>query len=83
MRLAMANQHMTNKILIGEIKMKTALKTAFLGLGLLLSANVFAERTLLNVSDDPTRELYKEFNQIFVKHWKEKTGEDVAIGVGA
>jgi ABC-type sulfate transport system substrate-binding protein len=70
MRLAMANQHMTNKILIGEIKMKTALKTAFLGLGLLLSANVFAERTLLNVSDDPTRELYKEFNQIFVKHWK-------------
>jgi sulfate transport system substrate-binding protein len=63
--------------------MKTALKTAFLGLGLLLSANVFAERTLLNVSDDPTRELYKEFNQIFVKHWKEKTGEDVAIGVGA
>jgi sulfate transport system substrate-binding protein len=50
--------------------MKTALKTAFLGLGLLLSANVFAERTLLNVSDDPTRELYKEFNQIFVKHWK-------------
>jgi ABC-type sulfate transport system substrate-binding protein len=52
-------------------------------LGLLLSANVFAERTLLNVSDDPTRELYKEFNQLFVKHWKEKTGEDVAIGVGA
>lgn len=45
----------------------------------LLSSNAFADRTLLNVSYDPTRELYKEFNQIFVKHWKEKTGEDVAI----
>lgn len=61
--------------------MKTAsfLKPALTGLALLLSANVFAERTLLNVSYDPTRELYKEFNQVFVKHWKEKTGEDVAI----
>lgn len=46
---------------------------------LLLSMNAFAERALLNVSYDPTRELYKEYNQIFVKHWKEKTGEDVKI----
>ncbi len=59
--------------------MKTFTKSALLGLGLLLGSNAFAERTLLNVSYDPTRELYKEFNQIFVKHWKEKTGEDVAI----
>jgi sulfate/thiosulfate-binding protein len=34
---------------------------------------------LLNVSYDPTRELYVEFNQAFAKHWKEKTGQDVAI----
>jgi sulfate transport system substrate-binding protein len=79
MRLAMANRNINNNILIGEIKMKTVLKTAFLGLGLLLSTNVFAERTLLNVSYDPTRELYKEFNQLFVKHWKDKTGEDIEI----
>lgn len=61
--------------------MKTTqfLKPALTGLALLLSANAFADRTLLNVSYDPTRELYKEFNQVFVKHWKEKTGEDVAI----
>ena len=38
-----------------------------------------AETTLLNVSYDPTRELYQEFNAAFVKHWKEKTGEDVTI----
>ncbi|KNF08317.1 sulfate-binding protein Sbp [Gottschalkia purinilytica] len=34
---------------------------------------------LLNVSYDPTRELYKEFNESFIKHWKEKTGEVVDI----
>jgi sulfate/thiosulfate-binding protein len=34
---------------------------------------------LLNVSYDPTRELYVDFNAAFAKHWKEKTGEDVTI----
>ena len=34
---------------------------------------------LLNVSYDPTRELYADFNQAFVKYWKAKTGQDVAI----
>jgi sulfate transport system substrate-binding protein len=35
--------------------------------------------TLLNVSYDPTRELYEDFNAAFAKHWKEKTGQDVTI----
>ncbi|HHV29802.1 sulfate ABC transporter substrate-binding protein [Acetivibrio mesophilus] len=35
--------------------------------------------TLLNVSYDPTRELYQEYNEAFVKHWKEKTGQDVTV----
>jgi sulfate/thiosulfate transport system substrate-binding protein len=35
--------------------------------------------TLLNVSYDPTRELYVEFNQAFAKYWKGKTGQDVAV----
>ncbi len=35
--------------------------------------------TLLNVSYDPTRELYVEFNQAFAKHWKAKTGQGVTI----
>jgi sulfate/thiosulfate-binding protein len=34
---------------------------------------------LLNVSYDPTRELYVEFNAAFAKHWKAKTGDDVNI----
>ena len=37
------------------------------------------QRTLLNVSYDPTRELYQEYNAAFARHWKEQTGEDVQI----
>ena len=45
-----------------------------------LSASaVLADTTLLNVSYDPTRELYKAVNETFIKDWKAKTGEDVTI----
>jgi sulfate/thiosulfate-binding protein len=36
-------------------------------------------QTLLNVSYDPTRELYQDFNQAFIKYWKGKTGQTVVI----
>jgi hypothetical protein len=39
----------------------------------------FAQTTLLNVSYDPTRELYKDFNAAFNKHWQGKTGQTVSI----
>jgi sulfate/thiosulfate-binding protein len=35
--------------------------------------------TLLNVSYDPTRELYQEVNAAYIKYWKEKTGQTIAI----
>lgn len=35
--------------------------------------------TLLNVSYDPTRELYEEFNAAFVRYWQQKTGQSVTI----
>ena len=35
--------------------------------------------TLLNVSYDPTRELYVEYNAAFAKHWKAKTGDTVTV----
>ncbi len=51
-----------------------------LALGLLCSRSVPAkEITLLNVSYDPTRELYQEFNAAFAKHWKAKTGDTVTF----
>ncbi len=34
---------------------------------------------LLNVSYDPTRELYREFNEAFARHWQEKTGQRVTV----
>ncbi|WP_293781135.1 sulfate ABC transporter substrate-binding protein [uncultured Oxalicibacterium sp.] len=37
------------------------------------------EISLLNVSYDPTRELYQEFNKAFAKEWKTKTGDDLKI----
>ena len=50
-----------------------------LGLGALAGPVSAAEISLLNVSYDPTRELYQKYNAAFVKHWKEKTGDDVTI----
>jgi ABC-type sulfate transport system substrate-binding protein len=38
-----------------------------------------AEATLLNVSYDPTRELYREINRAFVAVWKKKTGQQITI----
>ena len=37
------------------------------------------EITLLNVSYDPTRELYQDYNSAFARHWQEKTGDKVTI----
>ena len=52
-----------------------------LGVGLVVGgvSGAFAQTTLLNVSYDPTRELYKDYNEAFAKHWKAETGEDVTI----
>ncbi len=42
--------------------------------------SVFAESLeLLNVSYDPTRELYREFNEAFARHWKATAGQNVVI----
>src|SRR6195952_5858703 len=44
------------------------------------AASTFAKDiTLLNVSYDPTRELYQDINASFPKYWKAKTGDDVKI----
>lgn len=38
-----------------------------------------ADQTLLNVSYDPTRELYDEVNEAFARHWRENTGDNVTV----
>jgi sulfate/thiosulfate transport system substrate-binding protein len=58
--------------------MKTFLKTIIVLLA--LAGTVGAKEVqLLNVSYDPTRELYQQINAAFAKDWKAKTGDDVTI----
>ncbi len=63
--------------------MKAIFKTIVLaGIAAVLAVPfAYAEKkvTLLNVSYDPTRELYKDYNTVFAAHWKEKTGQDIEI----
>lgn len=53
--------------------------TLVTGVLLAHSAAFAADITLLNVSYDPTRELYQDFNQAFAKQYKAKTGDTVTI----
>lgn len=55
------------------------LALSLLAAGLFISASAQAERSLLNVSYDPTRELYQDFNKEFIKYWKDKTKEDIEV----
>jgi sulfate transport system substrate-binding protein len=59
---------------------KFALKSLLLTLALSLPlSSMAADITLLNVSYDPTRELYTEYNAAFAKYWKAKTGDNVTV----
>ena len=59
--------------------MKTFIKIlAPLALAVAVTAGA-REIKLLNVSYDPTRELYQEYNIAFAKYWKARTGDDVVV----
>jgi sulfate/thiosulfate transport system substrate-binding protein len=50
------------------------------GLLTVLASSAWAKPVeLLNVSYDPTREFYEEFNAMFIRHWEQKTGQEVKI----
>jgi sulfate transport system substrate-binding protein len=52
---------------------------ALIGLFALVAASARADVELLNVSYDPTRELYEEYNALFAAHWKKDHGEAVVV----
>ena len=58
---------------------KSLAGTALLAATLLLAPALRAETTLLNVSYDPTRELYDDYNKAFAQYWKQKSGKEVSI----
>lgn len=62
------------------MNLKNKLSTALALGALVTSAWAYAaDITLLNVSYDPTRELYVDYNKAFASYWKTKTGDDVTI----
>ena len=71
---------------LASVSRRTALRQAAgLAGGALVAAHVAprlafgAEVSLLNVSYDPTRELYKDYNEVFATAWKAKTGDDLTV----
>jgi sulfate transport system substrate-binding protein len=59
--------------------MKRLVPSLFVAAALFSGAALAGPVTLLNVSYDPTRELYQDINAAFAKQWKAKTGQDVTI----
>jgi len=66
---------MRNKVLVALGLLSAAVLVAFS----IQSRAQGGEVSILNVSYDPTRELYQDFNQAFAKYWKAKTGQTVTI----
>ena len=58
-------------------RLARCLLAALLSVG--LAGQALADVTLLNVSYDPTRELYQDFNAAFAKYWKNRSNETVTI----
>lgn len=54
-------------------------KLLLLWLSVLAIGNAHAQTTLLNVSYDPTRELYQDYNAAFAKYWQAKGGEKISV----
>src|SRR5512138_2889764 len=52
---------------------------AVLALGVAASVTWAKDISLLNVSYDPTRELYQDYNAAFARYWKAKTGDNVTV----
>jgi sulfate/thiosulfate-binding protein len=61
------------------MKIQAWLTYGLLAASFLTGGSAWADKTLLNVSYDPTRELYQEFNAAFAKQWEAKTREKVTI----
>jgi len=61
--------------------MKKTLTLLLSGLALIASAASAKDISLLNVSYDPTREFYRDYNAAFAEHWKAQTGDTVSVQV--
>jgi sulfate transport system substrate-binding protein len=70
----------THSLKAFAMRSSSLLRAAALTLALAAASAAWAKDiTLLNVSYDPTRELYQDFNKAFATHWKAKTGDNVIV----
>ena len=69
----MANRKIRTRCCIAAIGLAVAVGVCSYDAGAVSNTHI------INVSYDPTRELYESYNKIFQKHWKEETGEDIDI----
>lgn len=64
-------------------KIKRVIVTFFAGMISFMCMGCFGipskNKEIINVSYDPTREFYEEYNKKFIEYWKDKTGEDISI----
>ena len=59
--------------------MNRTIRTAVLAAGAVWAVSAFAQVSLLNVSYDVSRDFYKDYNPLFQKHWKAKSGDNVEV----
>ena len=65
-----------------QLSLRNLYAIALFGLGVSLLSGEFAKADsvkLLNVSYDPTREFYQDYNAVFAKYWKAKAGDTVEV----
>ena len=63
-------------------RMAAILAAAMLAMGTFAGCGSVADADtveIVNVSYDPTRELYEQYNKVFAEHWKEQTGQEVEV----
>src|SRR6266566_7914519 len=66
----------SSRIRLVQLVVAIVMLVAFLG-----PARAAATQTILNVSYDPTREFYEDYDAAFARYWKQKTGNDVNISL--
>jgi sulfate/thiosulfate transport system substrate-binding protein len=67
---------------IGRMKLESiGLAVLVAAASLITTTWTCAAQTILNVSYDPTREFYEDFDAAFAKHWKAKSGQDLTINL--
>jgi len=71
------SSHLLKGIAMKRIGLSKITATLLLSLGLISS--VYAQQTILNVSYDPTRELYQNYDKAFSADWKKTSGQDISI----